>query len=395
MHRELLSDALKLLGGGSITAAADALRSALEIEFRPAVAEIVSRIEDRMRRGGGTEDIVADLREIVEEDQIFGAEIIVDDVPPRDPPGVSLDDVRRHLERSKSVSSESKVEAASGTSSGGFGRTASDPGASSGQRYRGAAPPPPPHRRRPLDDAPSPDPADDLLSIEDDPFDDFDLFGTISSVGKSHLDVEPEVESASSPGQSDPFGFSAPPSDSQASFRHRGTSSRRHVVLDDGSADLEGTTPAGGSSTVSPGPPGTSETGKMRVPSGVQSLPVPALIERARALMGRGDLASAQALVDEAIAVDDSHPDAIVLRSELDQRLSMLRMAGLQPLERVPVADMSRAGALDGNQRAFYLLTLADGSLSLQDLIDLSGMQTSEAATVLTLLIERGALRFD
>jgi hypothetical protein len=61
-------------------------------------------------------------------------------------------------------------------------------------------------------------------------------------------------------------------------------------------------------------------------------------------------------------------------------------------LRKKPMVDFTKAAGVD--HRAAFLLTQVDGDLTLEDLIDLSGLGTEVAAGLVVDLIDRGALVF-
>lgn len=418
-HAALLADALKLAEVGSFAAATEALRTALEFDFRPDVAAVLARMEDWLRDGGSTHELIGDLRELVEDDGFFGSDLVVAD-PVADrgagrstpfqidaAPG-SADPTRGNAFETAPRKPVADTGAAAGgpqavrpsTARGGSLDAKLDEGeGSSSARYRGAAPPPPRYRR--AGDAPAHPSGGRGSAHELDDFDEFDMFGQPPSDGAraSHLEVEPEVVREDAPeSEPDPNGaVTAPPPDVPADESGVLTSVGRPVGRDE---SLPSNVRRPASPAASPGPVATDPKNLATGPilpvsdgSG-RRLPVANLVERARSLMARGDLASAIEIIDEALTVEPGHGDARALKDDLSHRLGVLRMDALQPLERVPIADMGALAGKNPNPRALYLLTLVDGSLTLQDLIDLSGVSSLEAATLLSELIAEGALRF-
>ena len=125
------------------------------------------------------------------------------------------------------------------------------------------------------------------------------------------------------------------------------------------------------------------------------ALPVADLLSRARILFDRGDLASAINLYDEVLAAEPGNGEAMQRRRAADERMGLIRMAALEPLDRAPQANLVAAStATELTPQMMFLLTQADGVSTLHDLIDLSGLSTSEASLVLLSLIERELLRF-
>jgi hypothetical protein len=70
--------------------------------------------------------------------------------------------------------------------------------------------------------------------------------------------------------------------------------------------------------------------------------------------------------------------------------MGYLRDKGL--MGKKPMVEFTKADGVD--HRAAFLLTQVDGDLTLEDLIDLSGMDTDVAAALVVDLVQRGALVF-
>ena len=70
--------------------------------------------------------------------------------------------------------------------------------------------------------------------------------------------------------------------------------------------------------------------------------------------------------------------------------LAYLNAKGL--MGQKPKVNFAKADGVD--HRAAFLLTQVDGDLTIEDLIDLSGMGTEVAAALVVDLVERGALVF-
>lgn len=126
-------------------------------------------------------------------------------------------------------------------------------------------------------------------------------------------------------------------------------------------------------------------------PQSVQSL----LNEAAQA-MRRGDLAHADAVVKQVLEREPRNAEALALRSSLRRHMADLRMRALEPMSRIPRQNlrviMQASNAL--NPRLMFVLGLVDGTLSLSDLIDLSGAAPDEAAELLLSLVEQGFITF-
>ncbi|MFT6398410.1 MAG: hypothetical protein ACJAYU_003168 [Bradymonadia bacterium] len=325
------------------------------------------------------------------------------------------------------------------------------PSQGSQARFRGAVPPPPAHRRQSVTPVLGQEVETDPPEAEDE--DEFDFFGSVAPSG-SHLDVEPELfkdgsladalaepaprsaapavlrSQARTPAQGTP----AVPDDkehaqargafadmmaaaraeaemAEAGDRHHATASvatvstgeHSPVVVPEENAsganqrdarvDAGAPTPSAGSLPV---PGAAFKTGRLRPvhDEGKRRQSTTDLLDRVRVLLSRGDLASAKQLVDEVLTTDPGHGDALALSRNINERLTMLRMSALEPMSRMPHPDVSAVASAQLNPRSMFLLSMADGGSSLQDLVDLSGMPAFEASEILLGLIEQGVLRF-
>jgi hypothetical protein len=124
------------------------------------------------------------------------------------------------------------------------------------------------------------------------------------------------------------------------------------------------------------------------------SQPINDLLDRVRVLLGRGDLASAQELAKEVLLTEPGHGDAQALAQDIAARLMILRVSTLEPMNRVPRQSLGEVIGTGLNPRSMFVLSMADGSSSLEDLVDLSGMSRSDALELLAELVETGALVF-
>ena len=480
-HAAILADAARLADGGNLEAAADALRSALEIDFRQEVVDVLVMLESALTGRLDPEIALAAIEELTEADvpievddsAITGSappvdgssaaetvpveSVVEDNKEPEKPPaaqpggpgtfqtaprrpakGMSLDELKAVLARASSgLGSESETRPApvvptsqtAGSTAqndavtpmpearaddGALDRRTSD---ASKVRFKGAAPPPPAHRRRAI--APVVPDSPQARPVEEDA--DFDLFGSAPS-GGSHLDVEPEVvtegsladaiAASSSPGPAksqsietaarvEPIGaVPAPPKENTPMetkttpedavlprYRREPDPEPRDRLAVSGLA-----TPAVGSPVIEKA---AFRTGRLR-PAGARERrqPVNDLLDRVRVLLGRGDLASAQQLVEEVLLTDPGHGDAQALARDIAGRLTMLRLSALEPMNRTPRQDLGAVAGAGLSPRSMFVLSMADGSSSLEDLVDLSGMSRADALEILAGLIQKGALVF-
>ncbi len=157
--------------------------------------------------------------------------------------------------------------------------------------------------------------------------------------------------------------------------------------------DSEAGTPSSGTPVVSDD---AFQTGRIRPVQDQQQRrqPTSQLLDRVRLLLGRGDLASAKLLVDEVLSSDPGHGEALTLARNINERLTLIRMSALEPMDRVPIPGVGAVAEAALNPRSMFLLSMADGNSSLQDLVDLSGMRAADASEILVDLIEQGVLRF-
>lgn len=468
-HAAILADAARLADGGNLQAAADALRTALEIDFQQQVVDVLTMVDNALRGELDPEIALAAIEELTElelpievdesemgipADDSNAAETMPGDAiataggagpgpansafetaPRRPATGMLLDDLTEMLANASASQSERQSPALETNAPRdvtvappSLDELTADPSAEladtpfehrptdpSRVRFRGAAPPPPAYRRRAVTPVASEPP-----KVEYAADDDFDFFGDVYS-GGSHLDVQPEVftegsladaVAAPTTGEAqattarwnepvkgvDSQWKSAPAEQTQpipqASINSNARWSRepfpetnREPNLDSGAM-----TPAVGNLVVEE--LDAFRTGRLR-PAGDNRprQPVSDLLDRVRVLLGRSDLASANQLVNEVLASDPGHGEAQSLARDITGRLAMLRVAMLEPMDRIPIQNLAAAAEAGLSPRSMFVLSMADGSSSLEDLIDLSGMSRSDATEILAELIEKGALQ--
>ncbi|MCB9521198.1 MAG: hypothetical protein H6698_01510 [Myxococcales bacterium] len=233
-------------------------------------------------------------------------------------------------------------------------------------------------------------------ALDDD--DDFD-FGESLGVASSHLEIEPEVVRADArvatpidtevapAAPTRPVGREPMPPATQPAPRPRAAPAALTAA--------QVATPPQAMPAVATAQ--TVKTGKFQpVAASPSRLVVPAaeLIERVKIMLGKGDLASADQLVRDVLASEPGNAEALRLQRDIVAKLSMLKMASLQPLDRVPRADLGAVAGASLNPRSMFLLSQVDGTSTLQDIIDMSGMSAGDAADQLAELIAKGVLRF-
>lgn len=122
---------------------------------------------------------------------------------------------------------------------------------------------------------------------------------------------------------------------------------------------------------------------------------VTALFDRAEAEARAGELRTA--VVAAELAVAQQPESAVVHRALADRSDTLVRLYAsfLGDLTRVPAmtASMSELSSADLDHRTAFLLSRVDGTLSLDDLLDVSGMPRIEALRVLSRLVLRGILQ--
>lgn len=117
--------------------------------------------------------------------------------------------------------------------------------------------------------------------------------------------------------------------------------------------------------------------------------PPPQLEEAGRAL-GRGDAETAYRMVEQLIEQAGGDPSAAPLRP-YQGLIAAVYEGMLRPLDRVP-----RTGRLprDLEPASAFLLSLLDGSMSIEDALTVSGMDRLRGARSLVALMRRGLLTF-
>lgn len=457
-HAAILADAARLADGGNLQAAADALRTALEMDFQQEVAEALSMVDTALAGGLEPEIALAAIEELTESevpievddsqlgldanaadtmpgDAIAGAEAgpgpsssAFQTAPRRPASGMSLGELKQMLAQASATKSGplSPVKSGRGGEASTHPREAEtkpaslapstadtpfepQPSDAAGARFRGSAPPPPAYRRRAAPPVPS-EPAPTPTASFEDPDDDFDFFGSVAPSG-SHLDIEPEVVTEGSladainapdggvADEREPTPAVRSPSSAQtqpvpqASLKPRTRRPREpfpaqhDIELDSGAM-----APTEGSPVAAPDP---FQTDRLRpVGAGERRQGISDLLDRVRVLLGRGDLASSKQLVDEVLATDPGHGEAQALARDITGRLAMLRIFSLEPMDRVPRQNLAAAAEVGLSPRSMFVLSMADGSSTLEDLVDLSGMPRSDATEILSELIQKGALEF-
>ena len=110
-----------------------------------------------------------------------------------------------------------------------------------------------------------------------------------------------------------------------------------------------------------------------------------------------GDFTGALRAAELLLGSKPHHPEAIRYAHSSRDRLVQLYSARLGSMERVPLVAVpdSEVRWLGLDHRAGFLLSRVDGSHSLEEIIDVSGMPRLEALKMLTELLDAGAIRFE
>ena len=109
-----------------------------------------------------------------------------------------------------------------------------------------------------------------------------------------------------------------------------------------------------------------------------------------------GDYTEALSIAELILGRAPDHEAARRIAKSSRERLEQLYTSRLGSLARVPVPalDASQVRWLGLDHRAAFLLSRADGTASIDDLVEISGMPRLEALKTLVELLELGAIRF-
>jgi hypothetical protein len=109
-----------------------------------------------------------------------------------------------------------------------------------------------------------------------------------------------------------------------------------------------------------------------------------------------GDYTGAIALADLILTDAPGSPAALDCRAKSGAALEGIYATRLGPMDRLPIVVMAPA-QIDGlgiDHRAGFLLSLIDGSSTLEAILDVCGMPRLDALRILHELVQRGAVRF-
>jgi hypothetical protein len=109
-----------------------------------------------------------------------------------------------------------------------------------------------------------------------------------------------------------------------------------------------------------------------------------------------GDYTGAIALADLILAEASGSLVALECRTKSGAALEGIYAARLGPLSRLPIVVMAptQIDSLDIDHRAGFLLSLVDGSSTIEGILDVCGMPRLDALRILHELVQRGAVGF-
>jgi hypothetical protein len=110
-----------------------------------------------------------------------------------------------------------------------------------------------------------------------------------------------------------------------------------------------------------------------------------------------GDYSGALVVAELILGREPEHGDALRIAKACRDRLSSLYTSRLGALSRVPrvAVDASEVRWLGLDHRAAFLLSRIDGTASLAEILDVSGMGQLEALKTLVELVDLGAIAFE
>lgn len=113
-------------------------------------------------------------------------------------------------------------------------------------------------------------------------------------------------------------------------------------------------------------------------------------LARIRSLLDFDDHSGALPLIDEVLAANPRHPEALAMRARCEQTLVGMFESQLGDLSHRPRLLMrpDQVIWLNLDHRAGFVLSQIDGSLTFEDLFDLSGMDRLDTARILVQLME-------
>lgn len=112
----------------------------------------------------------------------------------------------------------------------------------------------------------------------------------------------------------------------------------------------------------------------------------------ARQARDRGDLGRALDELQRVLEMDAANVEALSMTHNLRRQLARLRLAQLEPLDRVPLPNLAAASKM--TSEFVFILQFADGVSTLQDVVDLTGWPQDKVVDNLLQMIEQKVLYF-
>ena len=126
------------------------------------------------------------------------------------------------------------------------------------------------------------------------------------------------------------------------------------------------------------------------------SIPIPDPVTEMRDRFALDDFTAALRLAELIVGNDPDHREAADTAKACKQKLARLYSSRLGPTDRVP--ELAVAGTevrwLGLDHRAGFLLAQVDGSHTIEEIVDVSGMPRLAVLKTLVELLEMGAIRF-
>jgi hypothetical protein len=108
------------------------------------------------------------------------------------------------------------------------------------------------------------------------------------------------------------------------------------------------------------------------------------------------DYEGALALADRILAAQPEHPLARELRANCGAALEDVYAFRLGPMVRIPVVRLpAQTDSPSVDHRTGFLLSLIDGSATLEAIVDGCGMPKSDALRILVELVKQGIVVFE
>jgi hypothetical protein len=109
-----------------------------------------------------------------------------------------------------------------------------------------------------------------------------------------------------------------------------------------------------------------------------------------------GDYSGALVVAEEILEDNPDHPGALKYAESCRQVLEQMYTARIGPLDRVPfvAVPLEQLRWLNLDHRAGFVLSHIDGSCSLEQILDVSGMPTLDALRILFELVQQRVISF-